>query len=382
MAEAGIAVPRSEIAHRVVAHFRAHERDLPWRRARDPYATWVSEIMLQQTRIDTVIPYYERWLARFPTVEALASAPLDDVLAAWAGLGYYSRARNLHRGAKEVVARYGGKLPASEKMLQALPGIGRYTAGAIASVAFGRPAAVVDGNVARVLARLFEITDDIRSTAGQNKLWTLAETLVPDDAAGDFNQGLMELGQTICVAKAPRCERCPLADLCLARAHSRQRELPRMPKRTPVAKLPLLAVAAAWIERHQKIVLCRRRPEGLYGGLWELPAADSLAALKTAFAPALDIVSTKPVFRHRQTLTHRRLRIDIYRAQLSGPVRNLARGWYDAAAWQTPDRAHQRGIAAATSAIIHAFLETDRWTTENRGRSRSLPKATSASSPG
>lgn len=381
MADVEPAMPKNEIARRVVAHFRKTRRDLPWRRAASPYAVWVSEIMLQQTRIDTALPYYERWLERFPTVEALAAAPLDEVLAAWAGLGYYSRARNLHRGAAEVVARYGGELPASAKALKTLPGIGRYTAGAIASVAFGAREPAVDGNIARVLARLFDIDDDIRKGRGQKKLWALAAGLVPDGDAGDFNQGLMELGQTVCIARAPRCGDCPVADLCIARARGRESELPRTSPRVPAKELPLLSRAAMWIEQRGKIALCRRRPEGLYGGLWELPSADSVAALNDAFASTVKVISPHPVMVHRQTLTHRRLRIEVFRARMAGPIRSLASGCYDCASWLAPAGATRYGIAAATAAIIHAYWETSRWTTtDNSTRSRSLPTATGASS--
>src|SRR5690606_12970117 len=180
------------------------------------YAIWVSEIMLQQTRVQTVIPYWERWMARFPTVRALADAPLDDVLAAWAGLGYYSRARNLWSGAREVTARWAGALPSRAAELREVPGIGPYTAGAIASIAFGERAPLVDGNVARVLARVFAIEDDIKSSAGQRALWARAGELMAalpaDHAPGDLNQGLMELGATVCAPQAPRCLVCPLAD--------------------------------------------------------------------------------------------------------------------------------------------------------------------------
>ncbi|MEO8549988.1 MAG: A/G-specific adenine glycosylase, partial [Kofleriaceae bacterium] len=193
--------PPAEIGAAIVAHYTSVKRDLPWRRSRDPYAIWVSEIMLQQTRVQTVIPYWERWMARFPTVRALAAAPLDDVLAAWAGLGYYSRARNLKKGAETVVAKLSGELPRRASELREVPGIGPYTAGAIASIAFGERAPLVDGNVARVLARVYGITDDIKSTAGQRALWQRAGTLVaelPASAApGDLNQGLMELGATL-----------------------------------------------------------------------------------------------------------------------------------------------------------------------------------------
>src|SRR5688500_1720350 len=224
------------IAAAVVAHYARAKRDLPWRRTRDPYAIWVSEIMLQQTRVATVIPYWERWLGRFPTVGALAEAPLDDVLAHWAGLGYYTRARNLHRGAREVVARWGGALPETAGGLREVPGIGAYTAGAIASIAYGERAPLVDGNVARVLARVFGIETDVKSTVGVKKIWALAgalmEGLADGTDPGDLNQGLMELGATVCAPRSPSCLACPLTAVCVARKQGRQDELPVVPARS------------------------------------------------------------------------------------------------------------------------------------------------------
>src|SRR5690554_4542816 len=191
--------------------------DLPWRRSREPYAIWVAEIMLQQTQITTVIPYYLRWMERFPTVHELAAAELDEVLKMWEGLGYYSRARNLHAAAQAVVEEYGGKLPQTAKELQKLRGIGPYTAGAVASIAFEQPVPILDGNVIRVLSRLYDIADDVTETQTKRYLWQLAEGLVPQERPGDFNQALMELGQRICVPATPRCHRCPVARHCLAR---------------------------------------------------------------------------------------------------------------------------------------------------------------------
>src|SRR5262245_19380438 len=208
------------IAPAVVAWYRAARRDLPWRETRDPYAIWVSEIMLQQTRVATVIPYWQRWMARFPTLTALADAPLDDVLAHWSGLGYYSLARNLHRGAAEVARDRGGTLPSTAAGLRDVPGIGAYTAGAIASFAYGERAPLVDGNVARVLARFYGVAADVKSTVGARRIWQLAAGVMADlpaDAApGDLNQGLMELGATVCTARSPACDACPLAAGCIA----------------------------------------------------------------------------------------------------------------------------------------------------------------------
>src|SRR5882757_5946769 len=208
--------------------------------------------MLQQTRVATVIPYWERWMARFPTVVALAHAPLDDVLASWAGLGYYSRARNLHAGAKAVHERFGGALPGRADALREVPGIGPYTAGAIASIAFGERAPLVDGNVARVLARVFAIEHDIKSTAGQKALWATAGALMralPEAVApGDLNQGLMELGATICAPTQPRCLVCPVMRACAASRAGRQDELPIVAARKKPSELPLIERTAVWIE--------------------------------------------------------------------------------------------------------------------------------------
>ena len=194
-------------------------RDLPWRvEPRDPYRVWVSEIMLQQTQVVTVIPYFRRFTERFPTVQALAAAPLDDVLKLWEGLGYYARARNLHRAARKVVAEFEGRLPDTVEELSQLPGIGRYTLGAIASIAFGRDAPVVDGNVKRVLCRVYAIRGDARRPAVQKKLWALAEANLPKGKAGRWNEAMMELGATVCTPRSPRCDECPLAGVCRARA--------------------------------------------------------------------------------------------------------------------------------------------------------------------
>ena len=370
------------IADLLVRWYRDNRRDLPWRRTRDPYAIWVSEIMLQQTRVAVVVPYWQRWMARFPTAAELAAAPLDQVLSAWSGLGYYGRARNLHRGAREVVARYGGRLPDSAAELRSLPGIGRYTAGAIASMAFGRREPLVDGNVARVLARLFALEEDVKSAAGQARLWQLAAELVPAAAPGDFNQALMELGATVCTPQAPRCPDCPLAARCQARQAGRERELPRLPARTRDADKPVLAAAAAWIERGGRLLLARRIPEGLFGGLWELPQAATRAALAARLA---DLGLTwrppeRPVHRHRQVLSHRRLAIDVYAAPAAGRLAGArAAPPYQRAAWHPAAALDGIGLAAASRGILGRYLEQDGWS-ETRRPSPSSPKATRRSS--
>jgi A/G-specific adenine glycosylase len=253
----------------LIAWFRDAQADLPWRRDRTPYRVWLSEIMLQQTQVATVIPYYERFLERFPTVEALAAAPLDDVLKLWEGLGYYSRARNLHRAAQIVAGELGGRFPETAAELQKLPGIGRYTAGAIASLAFGEDVPVLDGNVIRVLARVYNIEDDVTQSATQRALWELAERLVPAGDAAAWNEGLMELGRRICMPRDPLCAACPIAPECEAYRLGVQNE---RPVKRPRAKTPHYDVTAAVIHRTDGQVLIAQRPlDGMLGGLWEFP---------------------------------------------------------------------------------------------------------------
>lgn len=317
--------------------------------------------MLQQTRVATVIPYYERWMTRFPTVRALAAAELDEVLAAWAGLGYYSRARNLHRGAKEVVLRHRGVVPGSAAALREIPGIGRYTAGAIASIAYGHREPIVDGNVARVLARVYALEGDVKAPAALRELWQLAAELVPPDAPGDFNQGLMELGATVCTPAKPACLTCPVRQRCRARATGREHELPVMPARKRAQDLPLIDASALWIERRGRVLLARRPPAGLYGGLWELPQTADTSRLE-ALVPAAEVrlQSPTPVAEHNQVLSHRRLRIRVFRAHLSGrpPARcTAAEDGYDRFLWQSLAATASRGLSAATQAIIDKVQE-------------------------
>ena len=266
--------PLPAVADPLLTWWDANRADLPWRRTDDPYAIWIAEVMLQQTQIATVVPYYERWLARFPTVQTLAAAPLDDVLKAWEGLGYYSRARNLHASAQRIVAEHGGRLPNTLVELLKLPGVGRYTAGAVASIAYGVRAPVLDGNVIRVLSRVFDVADDVTQPATRERLWQLADDLVPAARPGDFNQALMELGQTICVPQAPRCLICPLAAICLARQRGTQLERPVRP---PRKRTPHYDVVAAVIWRDGgptpggQFLIAQRPHAGLLGGLWEFP---------------------------------------------------------------------------------------------------------------
>jgi len=258
----------TEIARRLLNWYQTSQRRLPWRGHADPYAVWVSEIMLQQTRVETVIPYFERWMARFPTLADLARAGEQEVLQAWEGLGYYSRARNLHRAAQVVMEKHGGRLPSTRDELEKLPGVGRYTAGAIASIAFGRDEPALDGNIRRVFARLFDVTVPARSPEGDRMLWQLAAENLPPGRAGDFNQAVMDLGATICTPRMPACLVCPVEALCLARQRGVQEERPVLPRRR---ETPHYTVTAAVIQRDGQVLLARRPSEGLLGGLWEFP---------------------------------------------------------------------------------------------------------------
>ncbi len=254
------------IRRALLAWYRREARDLPWRRTDDPYKIWTSEIMLQQTRVEAVIDYYNRFLKAFPTVKALAKAPIDRVLKQWEGLGYYSRARNLHKTAKLIVER--GAFPETVTEWMALPGIGRYSAGAVCSIAFGVCAPVVDGNVKRVLSRLFAIEDSIDDAKTVAQMWGLAEQLVSPSKPGDFNQSLMELGARVCLPRQPKCDECPLVKRCSARLLNIERTLPvRNDKKTP----PHAHVVAAAIKKNGRYLLGRRPESGMLGGLWEFP---------------------------------------------------------------------------------------------------------------
>lgn len=252
----------------LLEHFDRQRRDLPWRQETDPYRIWVSEVMLQQTRVETVRSYYERWIRQFPDLNSLAHAPIDDVLKAWEGLGYYSRARNLHRAARVVREQYHGALPQNLAELNALPGIGEYTAGAIASIAYRIPAPAVDGNVKRVLSRLLDAPQ-----LGPAELRAQAARLVSTERPGDFNQAFMELGATVCTPRAPACQRCPVSDQCLAYARGTQllRPARKTPRPMPDRKFVVLVILA---ENH--FVLLRQRPDtGLLAGLWEFPTFEA-----------------------------------------------------------------------------------------------------------
>ena len=302
--------------------YAQHARSLPWRGILDPYAVWVSEVMLQQTRVETVIPYYQRWMEHFPTVSDLAQASQQEVLAVWEGLGYYSRARNLHRAAQLVVGQHGGQLPSDPRALRDLPGIGRYTAGAIASLAFGLDEPALDGNIRRVLARLFNITEPARSPAGERRLWELARQLLPPGRAGDYNEALMDLGATLCTPRNPDCGRCPLNHHCQAYHLGVQDERPVVLAKPVV---PHYTVTAAVIERRGSFLITQRPPDGLLGGLWEFPGGklhpgeDLPACLQREICEELGVsVNVGDLFGiYRHAYTHFRVTLHAFCCRLS-----------------------------------------------------------------
>jgi len=314
------------LRHNLLDWFRRNARDLPWRHQPSPYHTWVSEIMLQQTQAATVIPYFHRFIARFPDVETLAAAPVDAVLKAWEGLGYYRRARYLHRAAQIIMSEHGGVLPATEKALLTLPGIGRSTAGAIRSIAFGQPAPLLDGNVKRVLSRLYDVDERIDLPAGERRLWALAAELLDPAQPGPSNEALMELGALICTPAAPDCQRCPVQAQCLAFARHTQYE---RPLRGPRARVPHVDVVAGVVWHAQQagqFLIAQRPARAMLGGLWEFPGGkregdEALpAALQRELAEELGIsvAVAAPLITFDHAYTHFRITLHVFHARHTG----------------------------------------------------------------
>lgn len=301
--------------------FRSHGRDLPWRKTRDPYAIWISEIMLQQTRVDTVLGYYQRWMDRFPDVVALAGAPIEDVLHLWEGLGYYQRAHRLHKAAQLLVAEYDGRFPWEPEVLEALPGIGAYTASAIASMAFDVDRIALDGNLRRVLTRIFDFDQDPRSSEMQGALLKQAYELMPSGSASLFNQALMDLGAMICTPRKPACMACPVAQFCQAYQRGVQENRPiRVPQRT----IPHHLVAAGVTFQNGRVFIARRPEGGLLGGLWEFPGGkckshESLqSCLKREWREELgvDIKPGKALGSYRHAYTHFRVTVYAFECEM------------------------------------------------------------------
>lgn len=341
----------------LLAWYDQQGRDLPWRRQSDAYAIWVAEIMLQQTQVKTVIPYYERWLAQFPSVEALAAADLQQVLKAWEGLGYYARARNLHKAAKQIVTQHNGVFPDTLDEVLALPGIGRTTAGGILSAAYNQPVSILDGNVKRVLARLTALP--VPPTRATQKLWQLSDRLLDRDRPRDFNQALMDLGATLCTPKNPSCLLCPWRKFCQAFQQNLQAEIPMRDRSSPLPHKQI-GVAVIWNDQGQ-ILIDRRPAEGLLGGLWEFPGGkiepDETVAecICREIKEELDIEVA--VGEHLITIehayTHFRVTLNVYHCcYLSGDPKPLA---CDEIRWVTPQEIGQFPFPKANIKIIEVL---------------------------
>jgi len=341
------------IAARIVVWQRAQgRRGLPWLGQRDPYRVWLSEVMLQQTQVGTALAYYQRFIARYPDVAALAAAALDDVLALWSGLGYYSRARNLHRCAQTVVAEHGGAFPRSSGELAQLPGIGRSTAAAIAAFCFDERAAILDGNVKRVLARHLGFDADLAGAAAQRELWAYAESLLP--AAADmasYTQGLMDLGATLCLPRQPRCEPCPLQRSCAARRSGRTDELPIKSRR---ARRGARSNALLWLCHREDLLLVRRPERGVWAGLWSLPEFSDAAAAEGRAAPWRGRGQLLPPIRH--VLTHFDWHLQTLRWQLPAATTPTTReriaAAFEHARWVHATQALAMGLPAPVRQLL------------------------------
>ncbi len=342
----------------LLAWYDRHRRVMPWRAAKGkttpPYAVWLSEIMLQQTTVTAVKPYFETFLARWPTVEALSAAPVSDVMAAWAGLGYYARARNLIKCAEAVTA-LGGRFPATEAELLELPGIGPYTAAAIAAIAFDQPATVVDGNVERVMARLFAVTDSLPGSKAQLK--ELAAGLTPSKRAGDYAQGVMDLGATVCTPKSPKCMLCPWAASCQGRIAGIAETLPR---KAPKAESPQRYGVAFWMERKDGGVYLQRRPaKGLLGGMMEVPSTPWRGKswrLRDAIAEAPVHAEWREMDGAVQhVFTHFRLELTVLRAKLTAAQAKSLHG--EDAAWVALERLGSAGLPSVMAKVARHALK-------------------------
>jgi A/G-specific adenine glycosylase len=354
-----IALPNPEFSTALLDWYDTAAARMPWRGCRDPYRIWLSEVMLQQTRVTTAEGYYNRFLDAFPNVQALAAAPLDEVLKCWEGLGYYARARNLHRLARLLVAEHDGQFPASADALRHLPGIGRYTAAAIASIAFNQPVAVLDGNVIRVLARLTDLPDDVTLTRIKQSLWELAGSLLPAERPGDYNQALMDLGRAICTPRRPACPVCPVRDFCLARARG-DAEL-RPVKKAKAPSPQVRAVAAVLRDAGGRLLLVQRPAEGLLGGLWALPGgmAEGEESLGDCLRRSLrrdlgvDIEIGGEMAVATQEFTHFRMTLRAYACELrnGGPPASGSIAF----AWVSPSDIPQYGMGKADRQIVDAL---------------------------
>lgn len=338
-------------AERVLAWFDQHGRSgLPWQNPATPYRVWVSEVMLQQTQVTTVIPYFERFMERFPDIESLAEAPVDDVLHLWSGLGYYARARNLHRAAQQLVADHGGEFPDDIDSVRALPGIGRSTAAAILSLAKGRAHAILDGNVKRVLARHAAVDGWPGRASVERELWGLAEARTPSERVAAYNQAMMDLGALVCLRRQPRCGVCPVATDCEAR---QQGNPEAYPARKPAPAKPVRRTRMLLLVRDGRVLLVQRPPAGVWGGLWCPPECDPEVDVERHCRDALglDVADIQPWSTLRHTFSHFHLDIEPVQASVIGSQRDAVMEgegsvWYNIASPQA------KGLAAPVSRLI------------------------------
>ena len=353
---------------KLLAWYRRSHRALPWRNTRDPYSIWVSEILLQQTRVSTGVAYYERFVDRFPTLSDLAEAPIEAVLKVWEGLGYYGRARNLHRAARILKDCWGGKIPSDPEVLRGLPGIGPYTAAAIASIAFDKDAAVLDGNVTRVLCRTHGIEKDPRHSPTRARLQALAESLLPKGNAARFNQALMELGALVCKPVRPECLACPLEDLCVA--HERN-IVEQLPVRSPKARVPVRVRVVAAIEHRGRLLFKRRDPEGLLGGLWELPGVyvegengsrEGIRRLRKQVGPFVTLkrIPSQSHFSVKHVYSHFEESNQVFRCEAKGVVRQRrTQGKELSYLWLHPIKTGSYPLTGATRKILGKLMQTE-----------------------
>lgn len=354
---------RRRLRSRLLAWFSRHHRDLPWRHSRDPYRIWVSEVMLQQTQVVTVIPYFDRFLRAFPTLSDLAAAEVQDVLRLWEGLGYYRRARDLHQAARRLAAEHDGRIPDDPEALRGLPGLGRYTLGAVLSQAFDRRLPILEANSLRVLCRLFGITDDPRRGPAHRWLWKLAEVLLPMRRVGEFNQALMELGALVCTPAAPRCPDCPMAADCTARRLGLQAEVPL---RATLPRTVEVQEAAVVVRRGDRVLLARRPESGRWAGLWEFPHGPlrpgeaheegaarllgELTGLHASLGPELMTV------RHGVTRYH--ITLVCFEARYRKGV--FRSSFYPQGSWIEPARLQDYPVSAAQRRLAQALTEPAR----------------------
>jgi len=338
-------MPRSDkqknaaFARAVLRWFARERRDLPFRGTQDPYRVWLSETMLQQTQVATMLPYFERFVARFPTVRELADANVDEVLSLWAGLGYYRRARNLHAAARRIVSLYGGEFPRERDEVLKLPGVGAYTAGAVLSIAFGQREPVVDGNVSRVLCRVFELGGDPKRSETRRGLWELARELIPEERPGDFNQGLMEVGALLCTPASPSCRLCPVSGYCGA---LRNGSVEKYPAPGPKGTAERVEAAAAVIVRRGKVLVAQRPADEVLGGMWEFPCVERKGAMRARSllrrslrrSTGLDVEIGESLVTVRHSIMDRRITVEAFlcsaRAGRARPLR------YEAVRWVAP----------------------------------------------